>query len=55
MPITPGLKLLQGMYVADIPTLMAGAIIAIIPTFILYLVAQKYFLQSMSLSVGVKG
>ncbi|WEV57056.1 carbohydrate ABC transporter permease [Ligilactobacillus acidipiscis] len=55
MPITPGLKLLQGMYVADIPTLMAGAIIAIIPTFILYLIAQKYFLQSMSLSVGVKG
>lgn len=55
MPITPGLKLLQGMYVADIPTLMAGAIIAIIPTFILYLVAQKYFLQSMLLSVGVKG
>ncbi len=55
MPITPGLKLLQGMYVADIPMLMAGAIIAIVPTFILYLVAQKYFLQSMSLSVGVKG
>ncbi|MFT8843843.1 MAG: carbohydrate ABC transporter permease, partial [Schleiferilactobacillus harbinensis] len=55
MPITPGLKLLQGMYAANIPTLMAGALVAIVPTLILYFFAQKYFLQSMALSVGVKG
>ncbi len=55
MPITSGLQLLQGMYTAQPTLLMAGALIAIVPTFILYLFAQKYFLQSMSLSAGVKG
>lgn len=55
MPITPGLQLLQGMYQAQPTLLMAGALVAIIPTFILYLFAQKYFLESMSLSAGVKG
>lgn len=55
LPITPGLQLLQGMYQSQPGLLMAGALVAIIPTFILYLFAQKYFLQSMALSVGVKG
>ena len=55
MPITAGLQLLQGMYDVKPGLLMAGALIALIPTFILYLFAQKYFLQSMSLSAGVKG
>jgi multiple sugar transport system permease protein len=55
LPITPGLQLLQGMYQSQPGSLMAGALVAIIPTFILYLFAQKYFLQSMALSVGVKG
>ncbi|WP_430535437.1 carbohydrate ABC transporter permease [Listeria rocourtiae] len=55
MPITPGLQLLQGMYQAQPAHLMAGALVAIVPTFILYLFAQKYFLQSMALSSGVKG
>ncbi|GAA0365292.1 carbohydrate ABC transporter permease [Alkalibacterium iburiense] len=55
MPITPGLQLLQGQYQAQPGMLMAGALVALIPTFLLYLFAQKYFLQSMSLSVGVKG
>jgi len=55
MPITPALQLLQGMYQSQPTLLMAGALIAIVPTFILYLFAQKYFLDSMSLSAGVKG
>lgn len=55
LPITPGLQLLQGMYQAQPGLLMSGAIVAIVPTFMLYLFAQKYFLQSMALSVGVKG
>lgn len=55
MPITPALQLLQGMYQSQPTLLMAGALVAIIPTFILYLFAQKYFLDSMSLSAGVKG
>ena len=55
MPITPGLQLLQGMYQSVVGVSTAAAIIAMVPTFILYLFTQKYFLESMSLSSGVKG
>ncbi|OCA83405.1 carbohydrate ABC transporter permease [Pradoshia sp. D12] len=55
MPITPGLQLLQGMYQLDVAHALTGALVAIIPTFILYLFTQKYFMESMSLSSGVKG
>ena len=55
MPITPALQLLQGVYDIEIAHLMASAIISIIPTFIIYLFAQKYFLEGLSLSSGVKG
>lgn len=54
LPITPGLQLLQGQYMTYPGIGTAGALIAIIPTFLLYLFAQKYFLQSMSLSSAVK-
>lgn len=55
MPLTPGLRLLQGVYDIEIAHLMASAIISIIPTFVMYLFAQKYFLSGLSLSSGVKG
>lgn len=55
MPLTPGLKLIQGMYNIKIAHLMAAAIVSIIPTFVLYLAAQKYFLEGLSVSAGVKG
>lgn len=56
MPITAGLQLLQGTYgTFHIGKLLASAIVGIIPTFILYLFAQKYFIESLSLSAGVKG
>ena len=55
MPITPGLQLLQGMYSLDIAHALTGALVAIVPTFILYLFTQKYFMESLSLSSGVKG
>lgn len=55
MPITPGLQLLQGMYALDVAHALTGALIAIVPTFILYLCTQKYFMDSLSLSSGVKG
>lgn len=54
MPITPGLQLLQGQYTTYPGIATAGAIFALIPTFLLYLFAQKYFLQSMSLQSGIK-
>lgn len=56
MPLTAGLQLLQGAYGGfQIGPILAAASIAMLPTFILYLFAQKYFMQSMSLSSGVKG
>ncbi|MFZ5351090.1 MAG: carbohydrate ABC transporter permease [Bacillota bacterium] len=55
MPLTPGLRLLQGVYDIERAHLMASAIISILPTFILYLFAQKFFMKGISLSSGVKG
>jgi len=55
MPLTPGLKLLQGAFAAQLGPLSAGAVIAIIPPIILYLFAQSYFLEGINLSSGVKG
>jgi len=55
MPITPGLQLLQGMYAMDVGHALAAALIALLPTFLLYLFTQKYFVESLSLSSGVKG
>lgn len=56
MPLTAGLQLLQGAYGGfQIGPILAGASLAMIPTFVLYLFAQKYFLQSMALGSGVKG
>ncbi|MFV0504165.1 MAG: carbohydrate ABC transporter permease [Lachnospirales bacterium] len=57
MPITAGLQFLRGQYggFQYIGQLMASATFAIIPTFIIFLFAQKYFMESLSLSSGVKG
>lgn len=54
MPITPGLQLLQGQYLTYPGLGTAGALIALIPSLLLYLFAQKYFMQSMTLTAGVK-
>lgn len=54
MPITPALQLLQGQYQTYPGIGTAGALIALIPTAILYFFAQRYFMQSMTLTAGVK-
>jgi multiple sugar transport system permease protein len=54
LPITPGLQLLQGQYISFPGLGTAGALIALVPSLILYLFAQKYFMQSMTLSAGIK-
>ena len=56
MPLTPGLRLLMGAYGNFyLASILTAAVVSIIPTFLLYIFAQKYFLQSLSLSSGVKG
>lgn len=54
LPITPGLQLLQGQYLTYPGVGTAGALLALIPTFLLYMIAQKSFMQSMSLNSGIK-
>lgn len=54
LPITPGLQLLQGQYLTYPGIGTVGALLALIPTFLLYLVAQKSFMESMSLQSGIK-
>lgn len=57
MPITAGLLLLQDIYgnYRMIGQLMGSAILAIIPTLLLFAFAQKYFIQSINLNSGIKG
>ncbi len=56
MPITAGLQLMRGPYKTfDMGVILAAAIIAIVPTFVIYLFSQKYFLSSLSLGAGIKG
>lgn len=56
MPITAGLQLLQDLYgnYNMIGQLMAAAVIAMIPTVLLFIFAQKYFIDSLNLNVGLK-
>lgn len=57
MPVTAGLLLLQDIYgnYRMIGQLMGSAMLAIIPTLVLFLFAQKHFLSSINLNSGIKG
>ena len=56
MTITAGLQLLQDLYgnYVMIGQLMSAAVIAMIPTVLLFVFAQKYFIDSLNLNVGIK-
>lgn len=47
------LKSFQGAYSFNTPTIMAGSIVALLPTLIIYIVAQKYFIEGIATS-GMK-
>jgi multiple sugar transport system permease protein len=60
LTLTPGLRLLQvseGNYSGGghVVRQLAGGVIGIVPTFLIYLGAQKYFLSGLNLSAGLKG
>ncbi|GAA0815801.1 carbohydrate ABC transporter permease [Clostridium tertium] len=55
LTLTAGLRTLQTGYSIKVAHLMAVTVLAILPTLILYLVAQKYFMEGLSLQSGVKG
>lgn len=52
--LPPGLRLLQGTFTAEYGLLMAGAIVAAVPVLVIYLLLQRYIVQSVA-SSGIKG
>lgn len=43
-----GLSLFKGKYTTDIPLTMSGVAVAIIPTLVLYLIGQRYFVRGLT-------
>ena len=52
--LTPGLRNFQGQYTFEYGILMAGAVIAAVPVLIVFVIAQRWVVQSVA-SSGVKG
>lgn len=50
--IMSGLSLLQGRYVTNEPMVMAGALLAVLPTIVLYVVGQRYFIRGLTGGIG---
>ena len=53
--LTPGLRLLSGQYEQKWAHMIASCLVSMIPPLVLYLFAQKYFLQGISVQAAVKG
>ena len=54
MTLAAGLSYLQGQYLTDYPSIMAGALLSIIPLIIIYAIFQKQFIEGIALT-GIKG
>jgi multiple sugar transport system permease protein len=52
--LPPGLKSLQRQFTGDPGLVMAGAVVAAVPVLILYVILQRYIVQSVA-SSGIKG
>jgi multiple sugar transport system permease protein len=48
-PITAGLATLQGQYVTDWPVIVAGALLGTLPTLLVFLLLQRYFIEGLTL------
>jgi len=53
--LTAGLRLLMGQYEQKWAHLIAACLSSMVPPLLLYMVAQRYFLQGISIGSGVKG
>lgn len=49
-----GLALMQGQYTTNWNLVMAGVVISVVPILMVYLIAQKQFIQGMTMSSAVK-
>ena len=52
--LTAGLRLLSGQYEQKWAHMIASCLVSMVPPFVLYMVAQQYFLQGISVQAGVK-
>jgi len=50
--LSAGLAKMQGQYGAEYPTMMAAAVIAVVPMIVIYLIFQKQFVQGIATSGG---
>jgi multiple sugar transport system permease protein len=48
-PVTAGLAVLQGQYITDWTVIVAGALMATIPTVIVFIFLQRYFIEGLTL------
>ena len=48
-PVTAGLATLRGQYTTDWPVITAGALLATLPTVIVFIFLQRYFIQGLTL------
>lgn len=60
LTLTPGLKLLQQSEGGSgggghVVRQLAGGVVGIVPTFLIYICAQRYFLSGLNISAGLKG
>lgn len=51
-PVTAGLAALKGQYLTDWPVLVAGALLATLPTVFVFTFLQRYFIQGLTLGSG---
>jgi multiple sugar transport system permease protein len=51
-PVTAGLATLRGQYTTNWPVITAGALLATLPTVIVFVFLQRYFIQGLTLGSG---
>jgi multiple sugar transport system permease protein len=51
-PVTAGLSTLQGQFITNWPLIVAGALIATVPTLLVFLFLQRYFIGGLTLGSG---
>ena len=54
MTLAPSLSLLKGQYATNYPVQMAGAVLAVIPMIVVFIIFQKQFIEGVAQS-GIKG
>lgn len=54
MTLSAALSYLQGQYVTDIPGVMAGAVMSVVPIVVLFAIFQKQFIEGVA-HTGIKG